>query len=44
METPASHGKIIGEFFSMHYGMLNVNAYGADRVGKHGVTRSGEIF
>ena len=42
METPASLGKAIGEFFSLHYGMSDVNVYGAHRVGKHGVTRSGE--
>ena len=42
METPASLEKVIGEFFNMHYGMLDVNVYGAHRVGKHGVTRSGE--
>ena len=42
IETPASLGKAIGEFFSMHYGMSDVNVYGAHRVGKHGVTRSGE--
>ena len=29
----------IGEFFSMHYGMSDVNVYGAHRVGKHGATR-----
>ena len=29
METPASLGKVIGEFFSMHYGMSDVNVYGA---------------
>ena len=42
METPASLGKTIGEFVSLHYGMSDVNVYGAHRVGKHGVTRSGE--
>ena len=39
METPASFGKAIDEFFSMHYDMSDVNVYGAHRVGKHGVTR-----
>ena len=40
METPTSLGKAISEFFNMHYGMSDVNVYGAHRVGKHGVTRS----
>ena len=39
---PASLGKAISDFFSLHYGMLDVNVYGAHRVGKHGVARSGE--
>ena len=42
METPASLGKAIDEIFSMHYGMSDVNAYGAHQVGKQGVIRSGE--
>ena len=42
METPASLRKVISEFLSMHYGMSDVNVYGAHQVGKHGVTRSGE--
>ena len=42
METPASLGKVIGEFFSMHYGISDVNIYGAQKVRKHGVARSGE--
>ena len=41
LKTPASLGKAIGEFLSLHYGMSDVNVYGAHRVGKHGVTRSG---
>ena len=42
MQIPASLGMAIGEFFSLHYGMSDVNVYGAHRVGKHGVTRFGE--
>ena len=35
METHASLGKVIGEFFSMYYGhLLDVNVYGAHKVGK----------
>ena len=37
VETLASLGEAIGEIFSMHYGMSDVNVYGA-----YGVTRSGE--
>ena len=36
---PHPSEKVIGEIFSMHYGMSDVNVYGAHRVGKHGATR-----
>ena len=42
METHASLAKAIDEFFSMHYGMSYVNIYREQRVGKHGVARSGK--
>ena len=43
METHASLGKVIGEFFSMYYGpLLDVNVYGAHRVGKYGVAHLGQ--
>ena len=35
IETHASLRKAIGEFFSMHHGMLDVNVYGGHRVRKH---------
>ena len=38
-ETPTSLGHVIGEFFNKYYGM---NIFGAHRVGKQGVSCSGE--
>ena len=33
METPASLEKAISEFFSMHYGILDMNVYGHTKLG-----------
>ncbi|RYA44508.1 hypothetical protein DD606_25145, partial [Enterobacter cloacae complex sp. GF14B] len=42
METPQSLAVSIEEFFATHFGMSGIMAYGAHRVGKQGVPRSGE--
>ena len=43
MESHTSLRKAISEIFSMHYGMLNMNVYGAHQVGKHCVALSREM-
>lgn len=42
METPQSLAIAIEAFFATHFGMSAVMVYGAHRVGKQGVPRSGE--
>ena len=42
METLTYLGKVIGEFFNMHYSMVDVNVHGAHKVGKHNVAHSRE--
>ena len=40
METRASLGQVISDFFNMHYDVLGMNVYGAHQVGKHIVAHS----
>ena len=42
MEIPISLGKVIRGFFNVHYGMLDVNIYGAHQVGKQNMNRCNE--
>ncbi|MCO5581281.1 hypothetical protein L7F22_035160 [Adiantum nelumboides] len=42
LETPPSLAIAIEGFFNTHFGMSGVTVYGAHRVGKQGVSRSGE--